>query len=151
MSYETATPRIAVYMLFEQAGKYAFVLRSNTGWRDGFYALPSGKVEKSESFTQAAIREAKEEVGVTIKAKDLHAVLTCHRMEDGNDWVDTLFVVDTWQGELVNNEPHMHSELTWFALDAMPVNVTPNQRITILAYLRGEHFYELGWDGADFS
>ena len=68
MNYDTGTPRIAVYLLIEQAGKYAFIMRSNTGWRDGYYALPAGKVEKNESFTQGAIREAAEEVGITILA-----------------------------------------------------------------------------------
>ena len=146
MNYDTGTPRIAVYLLIEQAGKYAFIMRSNTGWRDGYYALPAGKVEKNESFTQGAIREAAEEVGITILAKDLQSVLICHRVEDGSDWVDNMLIVKQWQGDVINNEPHMHGELAWFALDDLPDNVTPNQRLMLEAYLRGEHYCELGWD-----
>jgi 8-oxo-dGTP diphosphatase len=77
--YRTAQPRIAVYILLEKDGRHAFVKRSNTGWRDGYYSLPSGKVEKGESYLRAAVREAKEEVGVTIDLEDLEHVLTTHR------------------------------------------------------------------------
>lgn len=151
MSYDTGTPRIAVYLLLEQEGKFAFIMRTNTGWRDGFFTLPAGKVEKYESFTAGAIREAVEEVGITIKPEDLQSVVICHRVEDGSDWIDNMFVVKKWTGEVVNNEPHMHGELAWFALDALPENVTPNQRSMVAAYLRGETYCELGWDALEIS
>ena len=67
-------------------------------------------------------------------------------MEDGSDWVDNMLIVKQWQGDVINNEPHMHGELAWFALDDLPDNVTPNQRLMLEAYLRGEHYCELGWD-----
>ena len=148
MSYETGTPRAAIFLLIEQNKKYAFIMRTNTGWRDGYYALPAGTVEKNESFIQGAIREAAEELGITIKTDDLQSVLICHRFEDGSDWVDNMFLVNKWQGEVINNEPHMHGELTWFALNSLPDNITPSQRSMLAAYLRGEHYCELGWDSS---
>lgn len=143
--FTTATPRIAVYILLQKDGKYAFVKRANTGWRDGFYGLPAGKVEKNESFVQAAIREANEEVGVSIDPSALHHVLTSHRYEDGSDWVDVVFTADNYTGEARNAEPHMHSELAWLDLHNLPETVNPTLHLMLDAYVLGEQFVEIGW------
>ncbi len=43
--YNTAQPYAASYFLVKKVGMLAFVLRSNTTWMDGYFGLPSGKVE----------------------------------------------------------------------------------------------------------
>ena len=67
----TKRPFCAAFMLIAQDGKYLFVKRKNTAWMDGYYGLPSGKVERGEGFLEAAVREAKEEVcaGCTTKKR----------------------------------------------------------------------------------
>lgn len=75
-AFNTATPYIASYVILKKDNKAAFVLRSKTGWRNGFYGLPAGKVENDESYIACAIREVKEEVGVDVAALDLKHVLT---------------------------------------------------------------------------
>lgn len=145
MKFETATPYIAAYVLFNKQNKYAFVKRANTSWYDGYYGLPAGKVEQNESVTQAAIREAKEEVGITLQASDLRQVLTSHRNEDGNQWIDVLFEVNSWEGEVINNEPDVHSELAWFSLDDLPENTIPSLRFMLEQKNRGVPYVEYGW------
>lgn len=83
MSYDTATPYIASYVIARKDGKVAFVLRTNTSWMNNHYGLPSGKVEHDESFEEAAIREAREEIGIKIKRADLRHILTMQRKESG--------------------------------------------------------------------
>ena len=144
--YATATPRIAVYLIIRNGDTCAFVRRANTGWRDGFYGLPAGKVEKDESFTAAAIREAKEEVGITIRVDQLRQVLTSHRTEDGSDWVDVMFEVMAYEGDVYNAEPHMHSELAWLSLGGLPDDVTPSQKEMLSAYAHDQPFVEIGWN-----
>lgn len=54
------TPYLAAYLIFRNdEGKIAFVLRENTHWMNGYYGLPSGKVEADERVLVAAAREAK--------------------------------------------------------------------------------------------
>lgn len=145
MSYDTATPRVASYVIIRKANKIAFVLRSNTSWNNGHYGLPSGKVENDESYTQAAIREAKEEAGITIDPKDLKFVHVMHRNE-GSDWVDVFFEVAIWKGEPHNAEPHMHSSLEWLDNKNLPKNVIPSVVFALEQISQGEVFSEYGWE-----
>lgn len=144
-NYGTATPFTACYVLLREGTKIAFVLRSNTGWMDGHYGLPAGRVEKEESFSQGAAREALEEVGVVIEPEHLHHAITLHRHDDDSDWVDTYFEVDTWQGEVINAEPGLHDEVAWLDIDNLPDNVIPGVRFALEQIKAGNHYAELGW------
>lgn len=147
MSFNTATPYIASYLLLEKDGHCAFVKRANTGWRDNYYGLPAGKVEQQESFSAAAVREAFEEVGVLVQPVDLVHVLTSHRFEDDKAWVDVIFKATIWTGEIYNKEPLMHSEVAWFSLDDLPVNTIPSLRYMLNEIGAGRNYCEYGWDG----
>lgn len=146
MKYDTAAPYIASYLYFKKDGKTAFIKRQNTGWMDGYYGFPAGKVEKNEAFTQAAVREAKEEVGIDLKPENLRQVLTVHRHTPDMDWIDAIFEVIDWEGELFNAEPHMHGELVWLNLAELPENIVPVNRFIIEQITAGNHYAEYGWD-----
>ena len=146
MTYDTATPYTAAYVLLQQDNKLAFVLRSHTGYMDGQYGLPSGKVEKNESYLAAAVREAKEEIGVAIKPADLRHALTVHRdSTDGSSWVDIYFRAASWTGEPFNAEPHKHSELAWLEIDSLPENVIPDVRYSLQKIQAKQAYAEYGW------
>lgn len=148
MSYNTATPYIASYVLLEKDGKIAFVLRSGTDWMNDYYGLPSGKVEHDEPFLEAAVREAKEEVGVDINIEDLEPVLTVHRKASDSApyWVDMFFKAKKWQGEPFNAEPHVHSELAWLDPKNLPENVIPSVKDALEHIEAGKIYAEYGWD-----
>ena len=149
MSYNTAQPHIASYVLVRKNGKIAFVLRSNTDWMNNFYGLPSGKVEKGESYSAAAAREAKEEIGIDIDPSDLTAVHICHRYEpssQANDWVDTFFEAAKWKGEPFNAEPEIHSKLEWLDLKNLPDNVIISVKYVLEQIEAGQTYSEYGWN-----
>jgi 8-oxo-dGTP pyrophosphatase MutT (NUDIX family) len=66
-------------ILIDANGQVLFGRRQNTGYEDGAYHLPSGHLEAGESMITALIREAKEEVGVTISPE---AVAFSHVMHN---------------------------------------------------------------------
>ena len=154
MKYESAaTPYTASYLVFRQAEKIALLLRENTPWMNGYWGLPSGKVDKegkngSESFTAAAIHEAQEEVGANVKQGNLKHLLTMHRNEPSQDmaWVDVFFEVTDWDGELRNAEPQIHSTLDYFDPDHLPEKVVPSVRFALEAIAAGKTYVEYGWD-----
>lgn len=145
MKYDTATPYTAAYVILRQDDKIAFVLRNATGWMNGYYGLPSGKVEVGESFTAAAIREAREEIGVSLRPDQLAPVLTVQRKDKDSQWVDVYFVAATWEGEPYNAEPDMHSEQVWLDADDLPDNVIPAVRSALQHIQMGHHYAEQGW------
>jgi len=146
--YDTATPYIASYAVLRKERTVAFVLRSNTSWMNNYYGLPAGKVEQDESYTAAAVREAKEEVGIDVAPDTLRHALTVHRKSrDGKFWVDVYFEVANYQGEAYNAEPHMHSELAWLDIDNLPENVIPSVRAALEHIAAGDTYAEYGWDG----
>ena len=136
----------SVYVLVRRDGQLAFVKRSNTGFMDGIYCLPAGHVEDMESFSAAAIREAVEEVGVTIQPEYLRFVHVMHRHQGDHVRVDVFFEADEWSGEPTNAEPEKHSEFTWFTADNLPYDkIMDYQAFALKHILRGQSYSELGW------
>lgn len=150
--FDSARPYIAVFVILRRAdGKAVFVKRANTGWMDGRYGLPAGKVEKLETFLQAAVREAKEEVGVDVDPTDLNHVLTIHRdspddeVDNDMTWVDVFFETTVWDGEPYNAEPHVHSEIAWLDIDALPDSIIPLLSESFAFIKQGKTYGELEW------
>ncbi len=146
MSYDVARPYTAAFVIFRRQGKIAFVLRENTGWMNGYYGLASGKVEKNESYLNAAIREAKEEVDIDLTADNLKYAHTMHRKSSADQtWVDVYFEAVDWKGEPYNAEPHVHKELKWVDIKQLPENVIPPVRHALDQIAKGYQYSEYGW------
>ncbi len=138
-----ATP--AVYLILEREEKIFLIRRANTGYQDGNYNLPAGHVDAGELPTFAAIREANEEVGVTIRLEDVifaHALYQ-EKSNPSGDRVDYFFAAKRWTGEPYNAEPDKCDDTGWFAPDAFPENMTPHVRHAIECYRKGVPFSEL--------
>jgi ADP-ribose pyrophosphatase YjhB (NUDIX family) len=85
-------------------------------------------VESGENFTNAIIREAKEESGVELKAEDLKVIHVMQRDSgtgENNERVDVFLLAEKWGGNIENKEPHKCDDLSWFDLDGLPDNVIP--------------------------
>lgn len=142
--YDTSTPYIASYLIIRRKGKIAFVLRTNTGWMNNYYGLPSGKVEIGENFSLAVIREGLEEIGVKVKLEDLKFVHLMHRKEE-TDWVDAYFEAVKYEGEPYNAEPDIHGEMVWLDPKNLPDNVVPSVKQAIEQIDSGNFYSEYGW------
>ena len=66
----------------------------------GRYDLPGGFVDFGEDCQAAAIREMREELGISIKREDLELIAAYHnRYSDDIYTVDIGFAVTMWDGE----------------------------------------------------
>ena len=136
----------SVYIVIRQDNKIAFVLRSNTGFMDGKYTLPAGHVEGLETYKEAAVREAKEEVGIDVSEDDLRYLHTMQRFMGDHVRVDVFFEADKWQGEPYNAEPELHGELAWFETENLPFDKIMDFEASALGYiLKGEQYSQYGW------
>jgi ADP-ribose pyrophosphatase YjhB (NUDIX family) len=135
---------VAVHMFFIQDGQVLLLRRFNTGYEDGQYSVVAGHVEMGETVTQAAVREANEEAGVTLTAGDLQVVHVMNRKAE-NERIDFFVRVKKWQGEIVNNEPEKCDDLAWFPLNDLPLNIIPYVKHGLESTQKGIYYSEFGW------
>jgi len=137
----------AVYLILGER-RILIARRCNTGYEDGNYNLPSGHVEDGELPVEAMIREAKEEIGIILKAQELQLVHVSYRPkhdETGNR-VDLFFRAMRWSGDVINAEPDKCDDLKWVHPFGLPLNMTPHVRAVIDLVCRGVVYSEFGYD-----
>ena len=138
----------AVYLTLFKDNKVLLLQRCNTGYEDGNYSMVAGHVDQGETFTQAVIRESKEEAGVDLVAENIEVVHVMHRdsgWKEENERVDVFFVAKLWGGEITNMEPHKCDDLSWFDLDNIPDNVIPYIKQAIESIRNKIIYSEHGW------
>ena len=147
--YDSARPYIACFVIFRRGSKIAMLERKNTGWMDGHYGLPAGKVEYGETYASATIREAREEAGVEIALDQLRFAHIAHRhgVEGVGfmDWVDVYFIAEHWEGEPYNAEEHKAEKLEWLEINDLPENVVPAQKDVLEHIADNVSYSEFGW------
>lgn len=103
--------KASVAIVFVQDGQ---ILMSERGIEPnkGMLDLPGGFVDFGETAYQAAAREAKEEVGVTIARKDLELLEVYHNpYSAGVFTIDLIFLARHWEGEFTPGDDC--AALTW--------------------------------------
>lgn len=134
----------AVYLILRQDDKVLLLQRANTGYQDGKYSVVAGHMDGDELGTSAMIREAKEEAGIDLTPEDLKFVHLVHRLnrETGDERIDVFYEAYNWQGEITNIEPHKCSDLSWFALNALPDAMLPLIKNVLEQYKKGITYSE---------
>lgn len=131
-------------LLLDADGQLLFGLRQNTGFEDGAYHVPSGHLEAGESVVQALIREAKEEVGVTIAPERVEFAHVMHNASSAGR-VAFFFTAQQWDGTPENREPEKCAELRWFGRDELPERLIDYCRVALRHIEAGQAFSVYGW------
>lgn len=97
-------------------------LRKNTGYGDGKYELPGGHVDAGEDLMRAMAREAKEELLIDVKEKDLKIIHILHHYT--GDRVNFILTTNTYEGIPSVGEPEKCEKLEWFDINNLPSNTT---------------------------
>jgi 8-oxo-dGTP pyrophosphatase MutT (NUDIX family) len=143
---------VDVFLLLTAGDQLLLALRQNTGYADGQWNLPSGKLEVGEDAISAMRREAREEIGIRFGGDELtHAVTVHHRNRREQGRVALVFTAE-WDpprhGEPVNAEPHKCGGIDWFAVDRLPAETDRYTIACVSAWRSGERFSLSGWTPA---
>ena len=84
----------------------------------GEWSLPGGKMEWGETFEEGAIREVKEETGITIRNPQVISVHNCKNQHA--HFMTVGLLVTNISGEAHVMEPDEITEWQWFSLDDLP-------------------------------
>jgi 8-oxo-dGTP diphosphatase len=139
-----ATFPVTVHMFFLREDRILLIRRYQTGYMDGHYSVPAGHLDGNEPVRQAAVREAREEIGVGIDPAEIRFAGVFHRYE-GDERVDFFVQVLNWEGEPLNAEPQKCDEIRWVELNRLPENTIPYIRRAIENFRAGVAFEEFGW------
>src|SRR5262249_29174296 len=140
---------VDVLLLLTRGDHVLLALRQGTGYADGWWNLPSGKLEAGEHLVAALVREAAEEVGLSIRHDEAQLVATVHYLTpEGQARLGCFFHVASnpaGQGEPVNAEPHKCAKIAWYRLDMLPENTVPYTAAGVELYRQGQGFAAVGW------
>jgi len=138
----------AVYLILKKDGKILLSRRYNTGHEDGNYSLVAGHLEGNESFRQAMIREAKEEVGIILNPNDLRVAHITHKRKIAgydSERVDIFLVASKWKNKIKNMEPDKCDDLKWFSINDLPENIVSYVKHALEQIEKNKFYSELGF------
>lgn len=95
-SWEPSERCVLTYVM---DGDNVLLILKKRGLGDGYYNAPGGHIELEETNIEAAIRETKEETGLTVSELKERGTLR-FQFKDGMRMVCYVFTTGTWEGEL---------------------------------------------------
>ena len=117
----------AIHMIIMDGDKVLIQKRKGSKLWPGYYALPAGHIDKGENQYEALIREAKEELGITINPNNIinsYVVLRRNYFEiDGKKlepYIDYYFEIKEYEGIPKIIETDKCDELIWADINNLP-------------------------------
>jgi 8-oxo-dGTP diphosphatase len=140
---------VDVFLLLTDADRILLALRKGTGYADGWWNVPSGKLEYQEDALSGVRREAFEEIGVRLAGDEPRFAGVVHqRNPEGQGRIALVFTaeLDVYRhGEPVNREPHKCAEIRWAAVNDLPSNTWPYTVASIDVWRKGSGLQISGW------
>jgi 8-oxo-dGTP pyrophosphatase MutT (NUDIX family) len=129
---------VDVHLLLLRDGQVLLGRRSNTGYGDGAYEPPSGRLDERETIVEAAVRVAAAAAGIAL---DPACVTLAHVMHDvsGAGRIAFFLTAEGWDGPPAVARGG-YSDLGWFPLDALPANMIDRARVAVRNFAAGGCF-----------
>jgi ADP-ribose pyrophosphatase YjhB (NUDIX family) len=120
-------PKLAAAVVIERDGRLLFGRRGPGGREAGRWSFPAGFVERGERVEEAAVREAREEVGLTVELGPLLGLFS----KTGETVVLAVYIGFANDGEAVAGDDLV--DVGWFSPDELPDLAFPHdERIVAL-------------------
>ncbi|GAA3298410.1 NUDIX domain-containing protein [Dactylosporangium vinaceum] len=140
-------------LLYTNGDRVLLALRNGTGYADGQWNLPSGKLDAGEMVDAAVCREADEEVGLHLDRAEMRLSVLLHwRNPEGQYRLGVFFHVEAApdrHGVPVNAEPHKCAAIGWYPMDALPANTVRYTAAGVHLHRHGIPFAAAVWPATD--
>lgn len=132
----------SIYLILKNDdGQILLQRRQGTKLWPGFLALPAGHIDKGENAYEAAIREAREELGIEISLDDIVDTYVVNRKNKSlPSYYDVYFEISKYIGEIKINEPEKCSELVWIDPNNLPYDMIDFEKEAIDNNYKGIKF-----------
>lgn len=132
----------SIYLIIKnKKGEILLQRRQGTTLWPGFLALPAGHIDEGEDPYEAAIREAKEELDITITRNDISdAFVVMRKNKSLMPYYDVYFQISNYIGNIKIAEPLKCSELVWKDINNLPNDMIDFEISAINNYLNGIKF-----------
>jgi 8-oxo-dGTP diphosphatase len=129
---------VDVHLLLLSEGEVLLGRRANTGYGDGAYEPPSGRLAERETLVEAAVRVARAQVGIGL---DPARVSLAHVMHDvsGAGRMAFFLTADGWEGE-AEAATKSYSDFGWYPLSQLPANMIDRARVALRNFAAGARF-----------
>jgi ADP-ribose pyrophosphatase YjhB (NUDIX family) len=134
---------VDVHLLLVNDGDLLLGRRANTGYGDGAYEPPSGRLAERETLVEAAVRVATAQVGIAL---DPARVSLAHVMHDvsGAGRMAFFLTADGWASAACPvppaRGPRSYSDFGWYPLTDLPANMIDRARVAVRNYAAGGRF-----------
>ena len=129
---------VDVILLLARNGRILLRERANTGYGDGAYEPPSGRLAERETLVEAAVRVAAAQIGIAL---DPSRVSLAHVMHDvsGAGRMAFFLTAGGWEGD-TGAATKSYSDLGWFPLADLPANMIDRARVAVRNFAAGARF-----------
>lgn len=147
------TSPVDCLLLYTAGDRVLLALRDGTGYADGQWNLPSGKLDADEAVDAAMCREAREELGLRLKPAELRMSVLLHWLNpEGQYRLGVFFHVEAdpdRHGVPVNAEPHKCAGIRWYPVDTLPADTVRYTAAGVHLHRHGVGFAALVWPATE--
>lgn len=126
--------------------KILLMRRISQRWMDDKLQIPGGHTEAGESPLAAVLREAHEELGISVGAEDVKHLATVAVKDGENEYFAVEFQLLNAQAyEYKIMEPHKCRELVWADVTSMPEDTIELFKTIIHQTSAGDAYIQVGY------
>lgn len=137
----------SVNLCIVKDGKILMMRRISKRWMDGKLQIPGGHTEQSESPLQAVLREANEELGITIGPDDVELIATVAVKDGDNEYFALEFqLLNPERFEFRIVETEKCSELVWADTNNLPEDtIELFEQVIRQSFIESKRYIEVGY------